>query len=163
MHGLVWAFIDWGYIFSLHYRWAYPRVSCVVTFYVLCWLLFYIGAYPHPWVHEIFSRFSHYSFYFLILVSRHTRAYPFSRFIISPIDFMVVRPICWYFRVFYWGIRPFHWVHYLSHLFRVILGVSGCRPHSLFLAFALGVFICRLHTSPISLSLFRASPFLQLV
>ena len=143
----------------MHRRWAYPRVSYTVTFCVLCWLLFYIGAYPHSWVHEIFCRFSPYSFYFLILMSHHTEAYPISGFIISSVDFMVVRPTCWYFRAFYWVIIPSHWVCYLSHLFSVILGVFGCRPHSLFLVFALGVFICRLHTLLIPLSLFRASSF----
>ena len=32
--------------FSLHHHWAYPRVSCMVTFYVWSWLLSYTGAYP---------------------------------------------------------------------------------------------------------------------
>ena len=45
--------------FSLHHRWAYPRVSCLVTFCVLCWLLSYTGAYPYPWVHQIFCGLSH--------------------------------------------------------------------------------------------------------
>ena len=63
-------------LFSLHWHWAYPRVYCMVTFCVLCWSLFYTGAYPHLWVHKIFCRFSHYSIHFLIIVSRHIGAYP---------------------------------------------------------------------------------------
>ena len=38
-------------------------------------------------------------------------------------------------------------------------GVYGCRPHSLFLIFALSVFDYRLHTSLFSWSLFSASLF----
>ena len=159
MHGLVWTFVDWGYMFLLHYHWAYPKVSYMVTFCVLCWSLYYTGAYPHLWVHQIFCIFFNYSIYLLILMSRHIEAYALSGFFISPIDYMVIRPICWYFQVFYWGIPPFHWVHYLSHFFRVLLGVSSCRSHSLFLIFALSVFDYRLHTSLFSWSLFSASLF----
>ena len=43
--------------FSLHHHWAYPRVSCLVTLCILCWLLFHVGAYPHLWVHRMFCRF----------------------------------------------------------------------------------------------------------
>ena len=49
--------------FSLHHHWAYPRVSCLVTFYVLCWLLSYTGAYSHHWVHQTLLR----TFYLLDL------------------------------------------------------------------------------------------------
>ena len=37
-----------------------------------------LGHTPHPWVHQVFCVLSHCSIYFLIFVSRHTRAYPFS-------------------------------------------------------------------------------------
>ena len=42
--------------FSLHHHWAYPKMSCLVTFCALSWLLFYTGAQPHPQVHQMFCR-----------------------------------------------------------------------------------------------------------
>ena len=37
-----------------------------------------LGHTPHPWVNQVLCVLSHCSIYFLIFVSRHTRAYPFS-------------------------------------------------------------------------------------
>ena len=42
--------------FSLHHHWAYPKMSCLVTFCALSWLLFYTGAQPHPQVHQMLCR-----------------------------------------------------------------------------------------------------------
>ena len=54
--------------FSLHHHWAYPRVSCSVTFCVPCWLLSYTGAYPRSWV----RRFS-----FADFLATHSISWPF--------------------------------------------------------------------------------------
>ena len=62
--------------FSLHHHWAYPRVSCLMQFCALSWLLFYTEAYPIFQFIRCFVDFSHYLIYFLIFASRHTGAYP---------------------------------------------------------------------------------------
>ena len=39
MHGLVWTFVDWDYMFSLHCHWAYPK--CFVWWHFMS----YVGHY----------------------------------------------------------------------------------------------------------------------
>ena len=62
--------------FSLHHHWAYPRVSCSVTFCVLCWLLSYTRAYPHLWVHRMFCKFFSLLDLFLDLYGSSQRGIP---------------------------------------------------------------------------------------
>ena len=153
-------------------------LECLVWWHSMSYVGYYLRLGHTPILEFIrcFADFSHYSIYFLIFASCHTGAYTLSGFIISHVDFMVVRPICWYFRVFYWGIPHFHWVHYPSHFFRVLLGIFVVDHIPCFL-FLLWVFsfadhillpfplVCLRHPSFVSLrhpstvSLVRALPF----
>ena len=73
-----------------------------------------------------------------------------------------------------WSFNPFadislllgHTPFFVEFIIPVIslgffLGISSCRWHSLFLVFALGVFVYKSHTSFFSVSSFRASFFRQ--
>ena len=73
--------------FSLHHRWAYPRVSCMVTFCVWRWILSCTGAYPHPWVHQIF-----YGFFSLLILFLD----------LCESSYWGIPPLA----LFYWGIPP---------------------------------------------------------
>ena len=110
MFGLVLAFVHWGSIcvFSLHHHWAYPRVSCLMTFCVLSWLLFYTGAYPHPWVHRIFLQIL--SLLDLLLDlhgSSHWGIPPILEFIRSFVYFLTARSISRSLWVIIPGHTPF--------------------------------------------------------
>ena len=146
--------------FSLHHHWAYPRVSCMVTFCVWRWLLSYTGAYTHPWVHRIFCRFSHCSFYCLIFMGRHTGAYPhpwvhqifcdFSHHLIHFLIFVSRYTGAYPFGAFLLGYTPSLWVYRVSCWFH------GCRTH-------LPIFMSHHLGRPPTVILFRASPFCHLV
>ena len=81
----------------INHQWAYPRVSCLVTFYVLCWLLSYTRAFHHPWVLQMFCRFFSLLDLFLDLCES---------------SYWDIPPLA----LFYWGIRPL-WVHHISYWF----------------------------------------------
>ena len=55
-----------------------------------------LGHTPHPWVHQVFCVLSHCSIYFLIFVSRHTRAYPFSAWLGAFPSLWVCHVSCWF-------------------------------------------------------------------
>ena len=161
MFGLVLAFVHWGYVylFSLHHRWAYPRVSCIVTFCVWRWILSYTGAYPHPWVHQIFCGFSHHSIYFLIFVGPTLGHTPILEFIRSLAYFLIAWSISWSLRVVTPGHTPFS-AFLLGHtpslwVYRVSCWFHGCRTHLLiFMSYHLG-------RRPIVI-LFKTSPLFQI-
>ena len=86
--------------FSLHHHWAYPRVSCSVTFCVPCWLLSYTGAYPRPWVHRFsFTDFladHSISWPLWVVILGHT---PILEFIDVLQTSLITRSISWSLRV----------------------------------------------------------------
>ena len=102
--------------FTDHYSWAFHRyelsaehrprlveslstVSSGLRFAATC----HTGAYPHPWVHRIICRFSHYLIYFLIFIGHPPIATVFT-FGASPhCHFSFgASPHC----LFVWGIPP---------------------------------------------------------
>ena len=133
------------------------NILCLILVTILHWAYLYFLA------HQIFYRSHHYLICFLILTSRHIGAYPISGFIISHVGFMVVCPFCQSLRVITQGIPPFkaltlghisfliEFIIPVTSFSKVLLGVSGCRPYSLFHILTLGVFDCRSHTSFFSL------------
>ena len=174
---LVWTFVDWAYMFSLHRHLEHPRISCMVTFCVLCWLLSYTGAYPLPWVHQIFFQIFSLVNLFLDLCESSYWGIPPS---LSSSDLLQIFSLLDLFldlcESSYWGIPPLAFFYWgippslgLSHL----MLISWLLDHLLiFTSYHLGhpptvsllkasqfLLVCLKH--PPIVSFFRVFPFLQ--
>ena len=115
MFGLVLAFVHWGYVYLLHCIIIEHIPECFVWWHSVSYV-FHTGAYPHPWVHQIFCGLSHCSIYFLIFVGHHWGIPPS----LSPPDLLRFFSLLDLFlnlcesshwgipplALFYWGIPP---------------------------------------------------------